>query len=125
METQKSILVIEDNEDIRDSIAEILDLEGYVVLTADCGITGLSLAELHLPNLVICDIVMSGMDGYTVYNSLKQKRQTRHIPFIFSTAKSENSEKLKASLMGVENYLVKPFNDHDLIKCIDNCLKGK
>lgn len=123
MISKKVILLIEDNEDIRESIAEILELEGFHVLTASCGGMGVSLANLHIPDLVICDIVMCDMDGYTVYDSLRIQQKTKDIPFIFSTAKSENSEILKANSMGVVNYLIKPFNDHDLMKCVDKCLK--
>ena len=120
---KKSILIIEDNEDIRDSMAELLDLEGYSVITADCGIAGLNLAVQYVPDLVICDIVMSGMDGYSVYNALQKDIKTKDIPVIFSTAKSEKSDRQKALVLGVENYLVKPFNDKDLINCVKKCMK--
>jgi len=119
---KKNILLIEDNEDIRESMAEILDLEGYNVITADCGIIGLSLAEQYLPDLVICDIVMSGLDGYSVYTALKNDLKTKNIPVIFSTAKSEKSDRHKAAVLGVENYLIKPFTDIDLIKCVKQCI---
>ena len=117
------ILLIEDNQDIRESMAEILDLEGYEVITADCGKAGLNLAAKHIPDLIICDIVMSDLDGYSVYKALQKRSETRHIPVIFSTAKSEKSDRNKASLLGVEDYLIKPFNDIDLIKCVRKCLK--
>lgn len=117
------ILLIEDNQDIRESMAEILDLEGYEVITADCGQAGLNLAGKHIPDLIICDIVMSDLDGYSVYKALQKHSETRHIPVIFSTAKSEKSDRNKASSLGVEDYLIKPFNDIDLIKCVRKCLK--
>ena len=86
---KKVILLIEDNEDIRESIAEILELEGYHIITATCGSTGLSLAEQHIPDLVICDIVMSDMDGYSVYNSLKvlQRQRVFHLCFLRQSQK--------------------------------------
>jgi DNA-binding response OmpR family regulator len=119
---KKIILLIEDNEDIRESMAEILDLEGYTVITADCGNAGLTLALKNQPDLVICDIVMSGRDGYSVVKALQKDKRTQYIPVIFSTAKSERRDQLKAATMGVHDYLVKPFNDQELIRCVKKCL---
>jgi len=116
------ILVIEDNEDIRESIMEILSLEGYRVLSADCGLSGLDLATEALPDLVICDIVMRDVDGYSVFNTLHKTIATKNIPVIFSTAKSERSERRKAMLMGIEDYLVKPFDDKDLLIAVKKVL---
>ncbi|MGZ3835953.1 MAG: response regulator [Mucilaginibacter sp.] len=117
------ILLVEDNEDLRENIAEILFLDGFNVITADCGAEALNLAEEHLPDLIICDIMMPGMDGYTVFKTLNHNRLTYHIPFIFSTAMSENSEKKKAKALGIKNYLVKPFDETELLKCVNKALR--
>ncbi|ASU34772.1 response regulator [Mucilaginibacter xinganensis] len=119
---QKTILLIEDNDDIRENTAELLGLEGFCIIAADCGSSGLNLAEKHLPDLVICDIVMPGMDGYEVFDALKKNDRTRRIPFIFTTAKSEQTDKQKAAFHGIDSYLVKPFDEKELMICIEKYL---
>ncbi|MEO6520807.1 MAG: response regulator [Mucilaginibacter sp.] len=118
----KTILLIDDNEDIRESTAELLQLSGFHTHIADSGKTGLVMAIELQPDLVICDIVMSEMDGYEVYNSLKQNHLTAHICLLFSTAKAEDSDRLRAEKIGVHHYLVKPFDEDELIRCIRKCL---
>lgn len=117
----KSILLIEDNVDVRESAAELLNLEGFNMITTDCGENALELAEEHLPDIIICDILMPGMSGYNVCATLRQIN--REIPFIFMTAKSENADRQKAKDIGVENYLIKPFDGYELINCINKCLQ--
>ena len=116
------ILIIEDNEDIRDNTAELLSLEGFHVFTADCGLTGLSSAGENIPDLVICDVVMPGMDGYEVFDRLRADERTRHIPIIFTTAQSQQTDKQKALFHGIEDYLVKPFDEVELFKYIKKYL---
>lgn len=118
---KKTILIIEDNTDIRENTAELLALEGYDVFTADCGENGIKMLKKITPDLIICDVIMSGMDGYEVFETLKKDKQTAHIKFIFSTAQSEKSQVIKAMQKGIENYLIKPFDEVDLIRCIENC----
>lgn len=119
---KKRILLIEDNEAIRESAAELLSLYGYEVLEATSGEMALPIIETQKPDLVICDIVMSGMDGYDVYSYLQ--RTHNNVPFIFSTAKSEKRDKQKAADMGVRYYLTKPFDEAELLQCIESCLSG-
>lgn len=119
---KKNILIIDDNELIRESLAELLMLEGFSVSTADCGLAAILLAQSQLPDLIMCDVVMRGMDGYEVLDTLRQSRLTDHIPFFFSTANSENIEVQKAKALGVENYLVKPFDGFELMNCVKKCL---
>jgi len=116
------ILLIEDNEDIRETLAELLTLEGFVVETADCGLYGLQLAQERVPDLIICDILMPGLDGYGVLASLKQNKQTRDIPFIFSSSKAEKLDAQKGMALGAKYFFVKPFDEILLINCINNCL---
>lgn len=97
-------------------------LEKYKVITADCGTTGVILAKNHKPDLIICDILMNGLDGYGVFNELSNNPETNGIPFLFSTSKSENCDKEKALALGVKYYLVKPFDLPELLKCVDGCL---
>ena len=104
--------------------AELLELEGYKVISADNGTDGIHLAKNHQPDLIICDIVMRETDGYTVFKTLLQDRTIQNIPFIFSTANSETSDKEKASQIGYCEYLVKPFDGKDLLDCVNKVLEN-
>jgi CheY-like chemotaxis protein len=115
----KTILIIEDNPDIRDNTAELLELEGYWVFTASNGADGLSMARSVNPDVIICDIVMPDIDGYAVFNELMNDEQTKNIRFVFSTAQSQKNEIDKALLMGATCYLLKPFDERQLIRCIN------
>jgi CheY-like chemotaxis protein len=116
------ILLIEDNNEIRETLAELLTIEGFVVETADCGLHGLQLAFDHVPDLIICDILMPGLDGYAVLNALKQNEKTSHIPFIFSSSKAEKLDAQVGMTLGAQYFFVKPFDEVLLINCINNCL---
>jgi CheY-like chemotaxis protein len=118
------ILLIEDNEDIRETLAELLTLEGFVVETADCGLYGLQLARELAPDLIICDILMPGLDGYGVLASLKQNKQTCDIPFIFSSSQADKLDAQMGMALGAKYFFVKPFDELVLIKCINNCLSA-
>lgn len=121
---QKTILLIEDNQDILENTAELLELEDYRVLTTDNGSEGIRLAQLNLPHLIICDIQMRETDGYSVFRALLSDEITRSIPFIFMTAKSENADREKAADIGECDYLVKPFDGQELLDCIRKVLSG-
>lgn len=118
----KKILIIEDNEDIRESTAEILGLAGYQVLTAINGRIGVELAQKKLPDLIICDIMMPELDGYGVLYLLEKKQETAVIPFIFLTAKTERMDMRKGMEMGADDYLTKPFDDIELLNAIESRL---
>ena len=83
---ERSILVIDDNNDIRENTAEILDLAGYKTFTAENGRKGVELAIKVKPSLIVCDIMMPELDGYGVLHLLRKNPETEHIPFIFLTA---------------------------------------
>ncbi|UKJ06723.1 response regulator [Solitalea lacus] len=117
------ILLIEDNQDVRENTAEILELSNYKVLTADNGKTGVEVALHEKPDLIICDIMMPLLDGYGVLHLLSKNKETASIPFIFLTAKSEKSDFRKGMEMGADDYLTKPFDDIDLLKAIEMRLK--
>jgi CheY-like chemotaxis protein len=119
----KMILVIEDNLDIRENIVEILELAAYTVHSANNGETGIILAFQNLPDLILCDIMMPEMDGYAVLTSLRQHTRMSSIPFIFLTAKSERLDLRKGMELGANGYLVKPFDDTDLLNAIESKLK--
>ena len=115
----KTILIIEDNPDIRENTAELLELEGYWVFTATNGEEGLQMAKSFRPDVVICDIVMPGIDGYAVFQDIMRDEETKNIRFVFSTAQSQKDEIDKARQMGATCYLLKPFDEKQLIACIE------
>ncbi|MCB0697758.1 MAG: response regulator, partial [Chitinophagaceae bacterium] len=91
----KTILLIEDNTDIRENLAEILELANYKVLTAPDGQAGVTLAVQNIPDIIVCDIMMPILDGYGVIHMLQKNKDTVNIPFIFLTAKAERAEMRK------------------------------
>jgi len=121
----KTVLIIEDNHDIRESTAEFLELANYSVLKADNGKIGIELAQKHLPDLILCDIMMPELDGYSVLYLLKKTPETESIPFIFLTAKAERVDMRKGMEMGADDYLTKPFDDVELMNAIESRLNKK
>jgi CRP-like cAMP-binding protein/CheY-like chemotaxis protein len=121
----KSILIIEDNNDIRESTAEILELTGYKVLQANNGKTGVDMAMQNKPDLILCDIMMPELDGYGVLYMLNKNPDTATIPFIFLTAKAERVDFRKGMEMGADDYLTKPFDEIELLNAIESRLTKK
>lgn len=119
----KSILVIEDNTDIRENTAEILTLAGYKSFTAENGKRGVEVALNESPDLIVCDIMMPELDGYGVLHLLKKNPSTENIPFIFLTAKTERGDFRKGMEMGADDYITKPFEDIELLNAIEMRLK--
>jgi len=119
----KTILVIEDNNDIRENTAEILELAGYTTFTAENGKKAVEIALKEIPALIVCDIMMPELDGYGVLHLLKKNKSTENIPFIFLTAKTERSDMRKGMEMGADDYITKPFDDIELLNAIEMRLK--
>lgn len=119
----KSILVIDDNPDIRDNTAEILELAGYKTYTAENGKQGVDLAIKEKPSVIVCDIMMPELDGYGVLHLLRKNADTQNIPFIFLTAKTERTDFRKGMEMGADDYITKPFDDIELLNAIETRLK--
>jgi CRP-like cAMP-binding protein/CheY-like chemotaxis protein len=119
----KKVLIIEDNNDIRENVVEILELAGYEVADANNGKTGVELAIKNPPDIILCDIMMPELDGYGVLYMLNKNPETCAIPFIFLTAKAERMDQRKGMEMGADDYLTKPFDDMDLLNAIESRLK--
>ncbi|UHG93550.1 response regulator [Spirosoma oryzicola] len=118
----KTLLLIEDNDDIRENTAEILELAGYAVLTAENGKIGVEKALSQRPDLVICDIMMPVLDGYGVLHIFNKNPQLAGIPFIFLTAKTERTDFRKGMELGADDYLTKPFDESELLSAIEGRL---
>jgi len=117
------ILLIEDNPEVRENTAEILELARYQVVTAENGKTGVEAAMTEKPDLIICDIMMPVLDGYGVLHMLSKNQDTSAIPFIFLTAKSERSDYRKGMELGADDYITKPFDETQLLNAIEIRLK--
>ena len=119
----KKILLIEDNQDVRENTAEILVLAQYQVITAVNGKEGVEKAQKEKPDLIICDIMMPVLDGHGALHLLSKNEETASIPFIFLTAKAERGDFRKGMEMGADDYLTKPFDDVELLSAIESRLK--
>lgn len=119
----KHILLIEDNKEVRENTAEILELAGYTVSTAVDGKKGVEQVNKSKPDLIICDIMMPSLDGYGVLHLLSKNVETVNIPFIFLTAKTERSEIRKGMEMGADDYITKPFDKIELLNAVESRLK--
>lgn len=119
----KTILIIDDHNEIRENIAEILMLAGYKAITAENGKKGVELALQHKPSLIVCDVMMPELDGYGVLHLLRKNTDTENIPFIFLTAKVERSDFRKGMEMGADDFITKPFDDIELLNAIEMRLK--
>ncbi len=113
-----SILVIEDEESIRENMLELLEVEQFEAIGAENGLVGVYLAKSRLPDLIICDIKMPELDGYGVLRALRQDPVTAKIPFIFLTAKAEQSKLYRSMEQAADDYLTKPSTTREILKAI-------
>lgn len=120
---QSKILVIEDNNEMRENIQEILELSGYLVFAAENGKLGVKKAIKELPDLIICDVMMPEMDGYETLFILSKNQKTSAIPFVFLTAKSEKEDWRKGMNLGADDYIMKPFDEMELLQVVEMRLK--
>ncbi|MBI3959444.1 MAG: response regulator [Chloroflexi bacterium] len=119
----KTILVVEDNQLMNAAICEILDLEHYNVFGAGDGVEALALMRQQHPDVVLCDIMMPRMDGYTLLQHTRSDEQLRTVPFIFLTARSSTEDRRQAKRIGIDDYLVKPVDTQDLLLAVSNILR--
>ncbi|MDB9372571.1 EAL domain-containing response regulator [Nodularia sphaerocarpa] len=117
------ILVIEDEESVRENLLDLLEAENFETLTAENGQIGISLAVSAMPDLILCDMMMPEIDGYGVLTAVREEPLTATIPFIFLTAKSAKADFRQGMDMGADDYLTKPFTRAELLRAIMNRLK--
>jgi diguanylate cyclase (GGDEF)-like protein len=123
-ETQPSrtLLVVDDEQSLRGALEFMFTREGYKVLTAANGEEALEMARVHLPDVIILDVMMPGMDGYEVTRRLRAHYRTRHIPILLVTAKGEEDDKLEGFQGGANDYIVKPWSKRELLQRVVNHL---
>jgi two-component system, OmpR family, alkaline phosphatase synthesis response regulator PhoP len=119
------ILVIEDEVSVRENLADLLEANDYEVICAENGFLGAVWAFEHIPDLIVCDVMMPEVDGHGVLEALRQSSTTAMIPFIFLTAMADIQSIRKGMELGADDYLTKPFENIDLLKAIEVKLKRK
>jgi len=112
------VLVIEDEMEIRANLLELLSLEGYDIIGADNGVTGVIGAMEQDPDIILCDVMMPELDGYDVLKALRQEPKTALIPFIFLTALADKGDMRQGMVLGADDYLTKPFSCSDVLHAI-------
>ena len=120
----KKILIIEDEKPLRDEIAGWLIFEGFQAIVADDGIVGLDLIKTDQPDLILCDIMMPGLDGYSLIAKLRESPVGYNTPVILMSALSERKNIRKGMSLGADDYLTKPFTRSELFQAIHARLKG-
>lgn len=119
------ILVIEDEQLVRENILDLLEAEGFDGIGAENGHVGVTWAWEHKPDLIICDVMMPELDGYDVLKLLRKEPITATIPFIFLTAKADKSDFRQGMQLGADDYLTKPFTSTELLNAIAVRLERK
>lgn len=114
----KTILIIEDQPDMRENIATILEMENYAVIEAANGRRGITHAREEKPDLILCDVMMPELDGYGVLQELRQDNTIAGTPFIFLTARGEKRDLREGMNLGADDYLTKPVSAHDLLAAV-------
>ncbi len=123
-DSQPVILIVEDDVDLRNYIVASLETH-YTILLANNGIQGLDAATKHIPDLIISDVMMTGLDGFEMVGKLKENRSTSHIPIILFTAKDQEIDRQRGYELGVDSYLIKPVHPALLHKRIENILSNR
>jgi CheY-like chemotaxis protein len=118
----KKILVIEDEPPVRANILELLEAEDFDGVGAANGFIGALWAQEHLPDLIICDVMMPEVNGYEVLSALRENPMTNSIPFIFLTAMSDKADIRQGMNLGADDYLTKPFTRAELLEAISSRL---
>lgn len=118
----KKVLLIEDDAVLRENTAELLELSDYKVITAPNGKIGVTEAKKSMPDIIICDIMMPELDGYSVLSEMAKSSKTKYIPFIFLSAKTERKDIRKGMNLGADDYITKPFSEEELVNAIESRL---
>ena len=122
---KKKILVIDDFEPLLEEVTEFLNMEGYISYAAKDGAEGVQMALQHVPDLIVCDIEMPKLNGYDVYKAIEQIPGISDIPFVFLTARAQPEDFRAGLRMGVDDYLIKPFELNELMFTIVKRLEKK
>ena len=114
----KTVLVVDDSPTERHVLVELLTRNGYQVITAENGEEGVEKAKRELPDLILMDVVMPGLNGYQATRTLTRDEATKHIPIIVCTSKWQETDRIWGLRQGALDYIVKPVNGEDLLSKI-------
>jgi len=118
-----TVLVVDDDPTILDSVTDLLRISGYHILSATNGVEGLRMMQTNTPDLIIADIMMPEMDGYRFYEAVRENPAWTPIPFIFLTARGERKDIRRGYMLGADQYLTKPFEAEDLLVAVEKRLE--
>ncbi|MCH7970526.1 MAG: response regulator [Chloroflexi bacterium] len=119
-----TILVVDDHEEIREALAEILEEEGHEVLQAVDGLDALEVVAATLPDVILLDIAMPGIDGLETLRRLKEKPESANLPVIMVTAQGDRQNMVKAVQLGVRDYVTKPWEPGEVEMCVNWAIKA-
>jgi CheY-like chemotaxis protein len=119
------VLVIEDEELLRESIVDILKTGGFTAVSAENGRKGLDLASEFVPELILCDVRMPELDGYEVLKALRQDPVLENILLIFLTAETQQTVQRQGEILGANAYLIKPFTKAQLLEVINQVIRDR
>lgn len=120
---QKRLMLVDDDPNLVLLVRDYLEFRGYDVITAENGRVALETLEQELPDLMICDIMMPEMDGYTLVQKIREDPRTRWIPVLYLSAKGQSQDKVKGLNTGADVYIVKPFEPEELVAQVESCLR--
>ena len=125
MSDTPKILVVDDDEHILRSLSQYLELEDFNVVSASSGPEALALFAQEKPDMLVLDVMMTGMDGFQVLETLRNDPETAGVPVLMLTARDQHNDILKGYQMGATSYLVKPFNLDELVEAIREVFASK
>ncbi|MDA1073212.1 MAG: response regulator [Proteobacteria bacterium] len=118
------ILVVDDSPSETHRFVHTLSGVGHQVLTADCGADGVEMAASELPDVILMDVVMPGINGFQATRQISRNETTSHIPIIIVSTKNQEADRIWGTRQGAREYLTKPVNDRTLLATINNVLNG-
>jgi CheY-like chemotaxis protein len=125
MTTQKRLLLVEDEPQQRESLQMVFELEGYAVRSAETAEEALAYLVENRPDILITDVKLPGMDGFSLYQEVRSRQETSQLPTIFITAYNDPKSIEHARQFGASAYITKPYNIEDLLKLIQEILSGR
>ncbi|MGL5082665.1 MAG: response regulator transcription factor [Microcoleaceae cyanobacterium] len=120
---QKRLMLVDDDPNLVLLVRDYLEFRGYEVVTAENGVKALEILEKDLPDLIICDIMMPEMDGYTLVKTIRENVRIGWIPVLFLSAKGQSQDKVKGLNTGADVYIVKPFEPEELVAQVESSLR--
>jgi DNA-binding NarL/FixJ family response regulator len=120
---QKKLLLIDDDPNLILLVKDYLEFRGYEVVTAENGREALELLETQVPDMIVCDVMMPEMDGYSLVSTIRSDPKTSWIPVLFLSAKGQSQDRVKGLNVGADVYMVKPFEPEELVAQVESSLK--